>query len=176
MSRPLFAITEDFASLDRLLDQLDESAADEQTRASIEAELMGWLQSLNEEQRDKIDAYGWIIRRLESERDTARQVALDFEAKARARDNRVKYLKATLLEHMQRTEQQKLLGRQFTVSVTPNGGEKPLDIFGVEVLPEKYFYTPEPQPDNKKIREALEAGEEVPGARIKDRGVHLRIK
>lgn len=175
MARPLFAVTEDFATVDKLLDRLDESEADRDTRERIEADIMAWVQSLNDEQREKIDAYGWIIKRLDAEGETAREVAAEFQKKAQAREGRVKYLKGIMLEHMQQTEQPVMAGRVFTMKITPNGGEQPLQV-SPDVLPEEYFYAPDPLPDNKKIREALVAGAEVPGALLKDRGVHLRIR
>ena len=175
MGRPLFAITEDFATVDKLLDQLDDSEADSGTRDRIEADIMAWVQALNDEQRDKIDAYGWIIKRLKAEAATARDLAKEFEQKAQARERKSDYLKGLMLEHMQKTDQLKMMGRQFTLAVTNNGGVAPL-VFSEEVLPEKYFYTPDPVPDTKKIRDDLEAKVEIPGALIKERGVHLRIR
>ncbi len=175
MSRPLFAITEDFKQLDQMLDQLDQADIPYEEREQLEASLMAWLQSLNDEQRDKVDAYCWIVKQLEAEAETAREVAREFQEKVVARERRVELLKGRMLEHMIAIEQEKLVGHKMTVKVTKNGGRLPL-VFSADVLPEEYFYTPDPLPDTNKIRAALEAGKEVAGARIGEQGKHLRIR
>jgi hypothetical protein len=45
----------------------------------------------------------------------------------------------------------------------------------MELLPDK-FKKITIEPDNDKIREALEKGEEVPGCVLEERGQHLSIK
>ena len=89
--------------------------------------------------------------------------------------NRANGLKEYLKDSMIFTDNTKIKTDLFTLSVCKNGGKIPLDVD--EEVPEEYkqeviTY----KVDTNKIREVLDGGSELPFARYKERGTHLRIK
>ena len=61
-------------------------------------------------------------------------------------------------------------------SVCKNGGKQPIEITAdIYDIPREYCIF-EPKPDTYIIRKALENGQELEFARLKERGEHLRIK
>lgn len=69
----------------------------------------------------------------------------------------------------------KNIGDKSDIKVVGNGGKRKVTIVDMELLPDK-FKKITIEPDNDKIREALEKGEEVPGCVLEERGQHLSIK
>jgi hypothetical protein len=167
MTRSLFAITEDFVELERRLDALDENAE--------AVELLQWMTELSAEQSAKIDAYCWVIKKLEAEQETARKIAQEFSEKKMARERKIDMLKRMLMGHMQATGNRKLLGEKFTIAIQKNGGSTPVVIPDETQIP-KEFLAVKYMPMKDAIRERLERGEYVPGASLGERGESLRIK
>jgi hypothetical protein len=70
----------------------------------------------------------------------------------------------------------KIETERCTVAVTNNGGKQPIDL---TVCPEQLpaeFQKVSVTADEDRLRDALKAGREVPGARLAPRGTHLRIR
>lgn len=63
---------------------------------------------------------------------------------------------------------------KHSIYISPNGGAQPIEINEDEIGEE--YYKLEKILDRKKIREDLEAGKEVKGAKLLPRGRHLAIK
>lgn len=171
MSRSLFEITEDFAEFEAKLEALDESDDDIESMS----ELMQWISDLSNERAEKIDAYCWVIRKLQGEAETAKQVATEFREKASQRENKAEMLKSLIMQHMKTLGHPKLFGKQFTVAIQKNGGSLPVEIIDEDALPDsvcemKRF------PIKTTIRLALEAGNDIPGAKLGERGESVRIK
>jgi hypothetical protein len=119
----------------------------------------------------------------------------------KAWESRRDQLKAFVFDVMQRFGLKKLEGQTGSFRVQANGGKLPLVISDESMIPdhlmemyvtmtfeqylglrntvwEKYedgIEVDGPHPSNERIRKTLEAGEPVPGARLGDKGEHLRI-
>jgi hypothetical protein len=160
----LYELTEDFIELEARLDVAD---------INDEA-LLEWMNELSNARQDKIDAYCWLIRKLEGEVNAAEKIEFEFSEKARSRRNKIFRLKDAIKQHMQATACDKLIGKQYTVALQKSGGVAPVNIDPESVPRElcqvKYI------PDREVIRVKLERGEYVPGASLGERGHSVRIK
>ena len=170
--KSLFALTEDFEQLEILLDRLDDEGANAIEETS---RLLEWMNQLSNERAEKIDAYCWIIKRLDSERDTARKIAEEFRQKAHAREAKIDMLKSMMFDHMKRLNHIKLFGKAFTVAIQKNGGSIPVMILDENEVPDQYCHIVR-EPIKTNIRIAIEQGVNVPGAVLGERGESLRIK
>lgn len=169
MSRSLYEITEDFTELETKLDALDDNDIESTS------ELLQWMNDLSSERAAKIDAYCWVIRKLQAEADTAKQIAAEFREKQQSREGRVDMLKSLIYQHMKSLNHPKLFGKQFTVSIQKNGGNIPVDIIDEEALPDSLCRI-QRIPIKDEIRKELEHGKDIPGARLGVRGESIRIK
>lgn len=182
--RTLFNIT---ADLLQLYDAIDEVGAVDETgrdpkAAEDERLLAAWLAALEAEEGQKVDAYAALIFQLDMEGEKARTMATSYTAKARTREERVRWLKTRLIEHMLATGRKKLVGASGqSLSVQAAGGKAPVvfsdavekgDFSGVPAE----FIVAKPVIDKDKVRAALEAGEVLEFASLAERGVILRIR
>lgn len=121
---------------------------------------------------EKADCYGKIIRNLELD-----AVALDAEIKRMqtrkaALCKRHDRLKSCLMESMLSTGRKSIKTALFNFAIQRNGGKKPIDIMGQ--VPTQWLKPGDP--DMKKIRDFLEAGNQLPFATLSDPGESLRIR
>lgn len=178
MSRPLFAIAEDVI---RFSDLLEEADGDLSKLGEFEAAVTAWMDSLGDEQAQKLDSYLNLMKTLAMEAAAARAEAEQFALKARYRETAEKRLRDRLklfLEVTGQTKVQTASGR--TIAIQKNGGKAPL-VFDpavpVEEYAEKYAKTVTTKtPNVEAIRADLEAGAELAFAKIGEVGSHLRIK
>ncbi len=148
----------------------------------------------------KVNSYCGLIRRREDDSAAIREEILRLEALEKAADADVARLKANALAVMQRFGVTKLETPTNKLRVQKNGGKQALEATGE--VPSRFIVAtvtlpletwraivrtlsvsggfPMLQsvkesgaPDNKLIREALERGEKVSGARLLERGHHL---
>lgn len=168
MSESLFHLTADAVRLSSLIEMLDQDSEEV-------AELQSWLAEVNEKSKDKIDAYCWVIRKLETEAKAAKAISDEFADKTRSRQNRIEQLKSMMREHMAATGQRKVEGHAFKVALQANGGSLPIKVVDSDKIPNQYFAV-ELRLDKDRIRCDLEQGVEVPGAVFGERGESLRIR
>jgi len=86
-------------------------------------------------------------------------------------------LRAYLLDNMQRAGIERIDCPLFTVSIKKN--PPAVDIYDILSLPAQFMVTPEPKPpvaapDKAAIKKAINAGEDVPGAKLVQ-GVRLAV-
>lgn len=101
---------------------------------------------------------------LEIKRLTARKNAMEAN---------IKRMKELLLEAMVAMDEKKIMTGLYTITRCKNGGKQPIEITGE--VPDKYCKVIV-EPDMDKIREALEAGIDLPFASLKERGEHIMVK
>ena len=89
--------------------------------------------------------------------------------------NGAKRLKDRLLLFFQAHGIKSLETPRFRVGVQLNGGVAPLVIANPNDVPEDYCKV-KVEPDNQSIRAALEAGTQLPFAKLGERGYSLRIR
>lgn len=174
--RSLFSISDDLLALADLLTEVGGDVSDDDAGAALES----WFDALGDERDRKIDAYCALIQEM-----TARSKAREDEAKRLQRLavvdlDAVKRLKDRLKAFLDLHGLTKLETARFKVSVAKNGGLSPL------IYPGEWEEHPETAPPEwqKRIvtvnlaalREAVEAGQEIPGCSLAERGTHLRIK
>jgi hypothetical protein len=166
----LYAITTELQSI---LDLVDAGATDADTAAAI-AEHEG---ALREALASKADSYAGLIRSLEVRADAREAEAKRMQALAGADTRLAERLRLALRDAMKATDTPKLETERFRLSVRANGGKLPVFVEDEAALPPVYripVYTE--RVDRDAVRDALERGEAVPGARLGERGSRLDIK
>ncbi len=166
----LYHLSADMAALEDLLDLAMESGA-EADAAAIDA----WLDELQGSLADKL---GRVARWRATE--LALAAAGKAEAKrltdrAKAREARVERVEAAVQGLMERLGATKVDTDVATFSLQKPGGKDPVVVADDVVLPDDLVRVKR-EADKEAIRAALEAGRDVPGATIQQRGLVLRVK
>ena len=135
--------------------------------------LQDTMEAIDGEIEYKAEGYVCVAKELEAEAD---KFDKEIERLIRNRDslrNNAKRVKATLLNAMDLIDKPKITTEHFKVSIAKNGGLQTMKITGE--IPEDYLLY-KPEPDNKKIREALDSGLVLDFAHLEERGRHLNIR
>lgn len=195
-SRTLWAIGDDLEVLEAILAEVGGDV----TEADAEAAIDRWLEETAEAEATKLDRYGILIRTIEARAALKAEEAKRLAERAQVEVNQAKRLKTRLIAYLDRRGKRAAEGYLYTFTVSANGGKAPLvidDRVPAIVWPVRYqqltAVVPEPRTpliqliaqaggtyelsvNTKAVREALEAGEDVPHARLGDRGRHLRVR
>jgi hypothetical protein len=169
----LYEIRGDCIALDEILLECDGDI----TAPEAEKVVMKWFDEVGEDLTDKLEAYGEVIREMESRALVRRMEGERLLAQAKVQENSAEGLKERLLWFMNDRGLGKVETDKFRFSVAKNGGQLPLIIDEARV-PE-HFQRQEWFIDKDKIREHLMAphGEYLSTfASFGERGQHLRIK
>lgn len=172
MSKSLYELTQEQLTMDDRLDDILENVP-EHMQAELLQEFFDETLKREGTMNQKLDGYAYLIRRLESEADAAEIERELWAAKAKSRRTKVTWLKSMLKYFLEVTKQISYATGKFKIRLQNNGGVVPVQITGV--VPVEYMRQPPPVPDIEKIRYALEAGIDVPGAMLGERGKHVRI-
>lgn len=143
--------------------------AAEQNAGEIDAVLDGLLAELTTAIETKVDRYKFVMERLEIGAETMANEADKFYAASAALQNAAKRLKERLKETMVVTGQKELLGQlwKFTLSQNPDRLEVNMKDFLSWPSAREYSTPVEMlQPNKDMIRDALQAGAEIPGCRL----------
>lgn len=136
--------------------------------------ILDTLESIEGEIEDKADNYAIIIKELLGDAEVCKQEKLRLEARQKSFENRAKLLKDRLEEVMKETGKTKFKTAKFSFGIQKNGGLAPLWIDeDYSNIPQKYLKV---EPDNTKIRQALDSGENIIFAHYEERGESLRIR
>ena len=160
----LYEIQGDYLALLEFADATDPD--DQQT-------FLDTLESIQGELEIKADNYAAVITEINANIDKFDAEIKRLTAKKNAMKNSVQRMKDRLLEAMQLMDVKEIAGEHFKLKIQNNGGAQPVEITGD--VPDNYqriIY----EPDTEKIRKALESGETLDFAELKERGQHLRIK
>lgn len=120
----------------------------------------------------KAENYGKIIRSMESDSNQLKDEIQRLQKRKKSLDSRTDMLKQRLYEAMKTTGRAEIKTSLFSFSIQGNGGLRPVDL--TDVVPDEWLKPGEP--DFKRIRESLEAGNELPFAILGERGEGLRIR
>jgi hypothetical protein len=186
-----------------VLERMETMSPDELTATpEIGAELAtveGLIRDYLKAEVRKVDGCAFAIKEYEARASARSQEAERMKASADRDAETAKRIKAMVLEVMQEFGEKKLSGRLFTISRQGNGGVQALTIAQPDLVPlemkrctiellasaiedfseqfpGQYRILQPVHPDPKDIREALERGEGVMGARLEDRVEHVRIR
>lgn len=117
-----------------------------------------------------------VVRNLEASADAIKAAEQQMAARRKAIEARAKRLRQYLLDCMRMAGVQKIESPYFVVCVRAN--PPAVDVFDSAQVPQDYMRTPEPpppEPDKKRIAEALKAGQDVPGCAL-SHGYRIDIK
>lgn len=159
----LYELTNDYLTLMEFADSTDPD--DEQVFIDTLNGLMGAVEV-------KADNYAAVISHMEAHEDLLQKEIDRLTAKKTSITNNKKRMKDSLQAAMIAMDQKTIKTDLHTFRVQKNGGKQPLDIFGE--VPDK-FQKVVYEPDKDLIRKALENGEELEFAVLKERGEHLVI-
>ncbi|MGB1125796.1 MAG: siphovirus Gp157 family protein [Phycisphaeraceae bacterium] len=172
MSRTLYDITADMREIDHLLATLEGDISD----PAIDEAITEWIEEMDSDLKGKVDGYAAYVTELLALAAARNDEAKRLKERAKVNENAAKRLKDRLLWALQERGIDKVETLRYTVSVSTAGGMQKLDVqVPAEELPPR-FQKVTIDADNKAIREAIAAGEEVDGATLMERGTVLRIK
>ncbi len=121
---------------------------------------------------EKADSYAKIIFSLEANVEEIDKEIKRLQDRKWMLTKRQNWMKHMLFRVMKDTGREKFKTALFSFSIQGNGGARPVDLVGE--VPADWLKPGEP--DTKKIREYLEAGNSLPFAVLGDRGESLRIR
>jgi len=155
-----------------ITDVLMDSGVDEQTLTdTLEGE--AWPLEL------KAQNYGFVIRNLESTAASIKEAEAQMKARRQAIERRALALVERLKLGLEIAGVSKLECPHFALTIKRNPPS--VDVWDEKQIPAEFMRTPEPPPppvavpDKAAIKEAINAGRDVPGAQLA-RGTRLEIK
>ena len=163
----IYEVTEELV---RLMDMAEDEDLDEQA-------LTDTLEGLVGEFDAKVEGWCKVIKNLEGERDAVKAEAKRLSERQKRIDNNVSRMKGTLKNCLMAVGK-KDAGGVIGAHIRGNGGPKPLvyvEGFTPDEAPEllrKVTYSF----DTEAIREALDAGKELPFVKYGERGEYITIK
>lgn len=134
------------------------------------------LEGLSGDLETKAQNVAFFVRNLEATAAAIKQAEADMAARRKAMENRADGLKRYIFESMKFAGIEKIECPHFRLSIKNNPAA--VEIFEPGLVPASFMRTPEPPPpapDKTAIKEALKAGQDVPGARLTS-GQRLEIK
>ena len=121
---------------------------------------------------EKADSYAKIIRSLEGDSDQLDGEIKRLQARKAGIQKRREWLVQQLTDTMRSTGRTKFKTALFSFAIQKNGGARPVEV--ISEVPKEWLKPGDP--DTKRIREWLEAGNELPFAVLGERGESLRIR
>lgn len=152
---------------DRLMSLLsDEDVSDQDDRVIAE------LEAIEANIKNKIDGYCDVIRKFKAWSTEAGHEAARYRKREDMWKRKHEMLKERLKQAMERLGEKKIVTPKNTVSICANGGMRSVKIIGD--VPQEYLEVLT-RPDTNLIRMALEHGDELPFAKLEERGTHIRL-
>lgn len=139
----LYELHEEMRLIEQMLDQ--EDVDQESFNAALDR--------LNTEFEAKISNIGLLVKQLKADVDARKEVMKDLQARNRASENRIDWLKGYLAQHLEKPVKTPL------VTVSKQKGRERVVIDGE--LPDDLLIFREPEPDKAKVKQALEDGREI---------------
>ncbi len=165
----LFEIAQEYR---HITDVLMDSGCDQQT---LDDTLSGeaWPLEL------KVQNYAFVIRNLEAVAAAKKDAEAAMKKSRELLEKRISYLTERLKTGMEIAGVNKLDCPHFAISIRKNPPS--VDVWDEKQIPAKFMRTPEPPPppvavpDKKAIKAAIDANEDVPGAKLVQ-GTRIEIK
>lgn len=161
----LYDLSEAYINIQNLLD----------TEGADQESLNMALAEIGTEIESKAQNIAYIIRGMESDTVAIKEEEKRLADRRKAIENRIKWLKDNIKEHMQLTNIDKI--KTATVTIALQNNPPAVNITDQEQIPAKYLTVIPEQyvADKKAIASAIKAGEGVPGAEL-TQGQSLRIR
>lgn len=152
-----------------ITDVLQDSGVDEQTLAdTLEGE--AWPLEL------KAQNYGFVIRNIEANVFAMKNAEEQIEKRRKAAENRITALKERLKLGLEIAGVQKIECPEFSISIKKNPAS--VEIYEAGLIPSEFMKQaplPPPTIDKTAIKNAINSGKEVTGAKIVQ-GMRIEIK
>lgn len=132
------------------------------------------LTKLDDDFEEKAENIAKVLREMEGDITTLKDEEVRISSRRKALENRKQGLKLYLESYMRAISKTSFKGKLFTLSISKN---KPsVEISNLEGIPSEYIEVEEVKKvDKRKLLEALQNGEEIQGAAIKQ-NESLRIR
>lgn len=131
------------------------------------------LDSIEEAIEVKAENIAKWIRNLEADKKAFEEEEKRFKEKKQAADNRIKSLKLYLEDNMRLTGKTKFKAGFFSFAIQNNPPS--VEVFDEALIPKQFLIEQPVKIDRAGIKELLKAGEEVPGAELKQtEGLRIR--
>jgi len=144
----------------------DEEISDDDGRVIAE------LEHIEANIKDKVDGYCDVIRKFKAYAQEAGHEASRYANRSKMWEKKQKMLTERLKQALERIGEKRMVTPKNTITICANGGAQPVNIFGD--VPAEYLQVVT-QPDRDLIRMALQHGDDLPFAKLGERGTHLRI-
>lgn len=164
----LYELSDDLHRLQVALDEMELTPEDQ--AAALDA-FLGSADDL----KHKLDGYACLLREYETTAAGRKAEADRLSALAKSDTARAKALKDRLCWFFETHELDKVKTERFAFTLANNGGKQALMLPDIEAIDEE-FVDMVPTIIAERVRTALEAGREVPGAHIMPRGKHILIR
>jgi hypothetical protein len=172
MTRTLRDISEDIAALEDLLMEVGGDITDEEADAAVDE----WLTENRGALKSKVDGYATLIMEMEDRAKARRDEARRLHGLAGTDENAAKRMKERLTYFMLTHNERKIETDYHRLWIQKNGGKTPMFV-EEGLLPKEYMKEVTTYVvDQEKLRADLEAGKEIPGAKLLEKGHHLRVK
>lgn len=123
------------------------------------------LEGLQGEVQEKGKNVAAYFQNLEADVEAMKSAEQRIAQRRKAIENRVRQMKDYLQRNMEESGITEISCPEFTVKLGKNPAS--VEVYEESSLPEKYVVTKTTtQPDKKALKEAIQAGEDVPGARL----------
>ena len=131
------------------------------------------LDSIEDAIEDKAENIAKWIRNLEADKKAFEEEEKRFKDKKQAADNRIKSLKQYLEDNMRLIGKTKFKAGVFSFAIQNN--QPSVEVFDEALIPKQFLIEQPVKIDRAGIKELLKAGEEVPGAALKQtEGLRIR--
>jgi len=167
----LLDITDDMQALDDLLAEVDGDVSDPRVAETIEA----WIVELDSNLETKLDNYAALIQTMRARADIRRAEAERLARRVQIDERAADWLSSVLMSVLNARGRRQVETSRYVVAVVGNGGKAPL-VVDADVPAEFLKTVTKIEPDRERIRLAIEAGQQLPFARLAERGKRLSIR
>lgn len=119
---------------------------------------------INDDLNKKFEGYGQVINQAKADMNEVFEEIKRLQTKKRTYDNNIKRLKQALIDSLAVVGKDRIKTPLFSFSIK---NTRAVDVTSIEDLPVDYLVPQPSKPDKKAIKEAIESGQDVPGATIK---------
>ena len=142
----------------------DHATTEEDTRSYIKQNIV-----------PKLDSFVYVIKEKEARSKALLEDSKVKREEARVLQNSADRIKEIMIDTLEQRGVKELLGETCKIRIRKHGGKEPLLIEDEDLLEDKWFM-PRVMVNKRAIREALQAGESIPGCSFGERGRGLTIK
>ena len=153
----LYVVADEYLQAQAILNDLE---LDDQTVADT-------LEGLKFPLEQKAEAVGMMVKNLDAFADKIDEAMKAMASRKAAIKNRADKIRDYLQAQMARTQITKIDAPHFALTIKKN--PPGVDVFDAAAVPDEFKRIPPipmPEPDKSKIKDALKAGTDVPGARL----------